>query len=76
MMGTALPRVYVIVTGASGEVVACRYLNREDVPSWLTSKAGAASVRCDVFDEAPVCGGTRLTTFLPSGHAWREQHTR
>ena len=69
-MGTALPRVSVVVTDVSGGVVARRYLYGDDVPSWLTRMAGAESVRCDVYDEAPQCGGRVVTTFIPCGRSW------
>lgn len=66
-------RVYVRVVDAAGAIVACRYLSIDEVPSWLTVRAGSGSARCEVFDEAPACGGKLLTTFVPSGRTWREQ---
>jgi hypothetical protein len=71
-MGSMLSRVYVVITDALGVVVARRYLDGDEVPSWLTMRAGAESVRCDVYDEAPVCGGRVLATFVPHGRTWRE----
>ena len=71
-MQSALRRVYVVVTDALGSVVARRYLDGDEVTSWLTMSAGAGSVRCDVYDEAPVCGGRVVATFVPDGRTWRE----
>jgi hypothetical protein len=66
-------RVYIVVTDASGSVVARRYLAGDQVPSWLTVRAAAGSVRCDVYDEAPVCGGRVVATFFPHGRTWQER---
>jgi hypothetical protein len=73
MTWPAPTRVYVVVTDDAGAVVARRYLDADEVPSWLAVKAVGHGVRCDVYDEAPVCGGKRLTTFVPREHGWREQ---
>jgi hypothetical protein len=67
-----LSRVYVVLTDAMGSVVARRYLNGDDVPSWITRMAGAESVRCDVYDEATQCGGRVVTTFIPRGRSWEQ----
>ncbi len=66
-------RVYVVVTGAGGAVIACRYLDGCEVPSWLVMKGGSDSVRCEVYDDAPVRGGKLLTAFVPHGRTWEEQ---
>ena len=66
-------RVYVVVTDALGSVLARRYLAGDEVPSWLTVRAPADSARCDVYDEAPVCGGRVVATFLPHGRTWQER---
>lgn len=71
-MDSPLARVYVIVTDATGSVVARRYLAHSEVPGWLTIRAGGASVRCDVYDDAPECGGRVLATFVPRGKTWGE----
>jgi hypothetical protein len=73
---TGPSRVYVVVSDASGEIVARRYLNDDDVAALLGSKASTASVRCDVFSDAPVCGGTPLTSFVACGRSWRESGPR
>jgi hypothetical protein len=71
-MGTQ-SRVYVVVTDAAGGLVACRYLDTDDVPGWLATTVGSESVRCDVYDDAPARGGTKLKAFVLSGLGWREQ---
>lgn len=71
-MDSPLARVYIVVSDASGAVVARRYLARGEIASWLTIRAGAESTRCDVYDEAPECGGRVLTTFVPRGKTWVE----
>jgi hypothetical protein len=69
-------KVYVIVKDAGDATVARRFLRGEDVPSWLTIRAGSGSVRCDVYDDAPACGGTFLTTYVPRGNGWEEEDGR
>jgi hypothetical protein len=68
-------RVYVQVFDANGAIVARLYVDGDDVPAWLARKAGCASVRCDVFDAAPQCGGKKLTTFVPKEGRWEERVT-
>lgn len=67
-----LARVYIVVTDAAGSLVARRYLNRDEIPSWLGTKIRAAGDRCDVYDDAPVCGGRVLATFISHAGTWRE----
>ncbi len=65
-------RVYIVVTDAAGAVVACRYLDHGEVPSWLARKIGGGGVRCDVYDDAPACGGRVLATLVPQAGTWRK----
>lgn len=67
-----LARVYIVVTDAAGAVVACRYLSRDEVPSWLGAKVRSAGDRCDVYDDAPACGGRALATFVSHAGTWQE----
>jgi hypothetical protein len=67
-------RVYVMVIDADGEVLTRRYIHAEQVPAWLTIIARPeTTVRCDVYDDAPPCGGKQLTSFVPHERTWREQ---
>lgn len=66
-------RVYVLVFDTNGAVVARLYVDGNGVEDWLGRKAGAGSVRCDVYDAAPVCGGTKLTTFVAMRGRWVEE---
>ena len=72
-MEVARHRVYVIVRDALGAVVARRYVGSESVPVWLKTTAGSDGVRCDVYDEAPDCGGRIVTTLIPRGRSWEQQ---
>jgi len=74
-MGLASPRVYVVVTDRAGAVIARRYLDDDEIPSWLTVRAGPEGARCDVYDDAPVLGGKRLTTFVPREDGWSREPT-
>lgn len=67
-----LARVYIVVTDAAGSVVACRYLNEDEVPSWLVSKVGGGGIRCDVYDDAPARGGRVMATLVPRAGTWRD----
>jgi hypothetical protein len=68
-----MDKVYVNVKDAAGRAIAYRYLRGEDVPSWLTVRAGPEGVKCDVYDDAPIRGGRVLATFVRRDAKWQEE---
>lgn len=62
-----LRRVFVVVTDQEGTPVAQRYLDEDRIVDWLLRNGGGSAHRCDVYDDAPACGGVVLDTLHRHG---------